>query len=512
MEPNEQALKNREIALANIAAGRSQDEGTISTATLSTPQFNFTVPSAPSPTNGQPLIDSSLESLLSAFNQPTQAENTGNELQTRILKSLESLGGRTARQGQLDVDAGLPEQRKQLQSVVGQLQALQKEAAAIPLQIEQEFEGRGATLGGVAPIEHGRLRDNAIKALGLSAIGQTLQGNIALAESNIARAIDLEFEPVEQELNVLNQLYSFNKDALERADKKRADSLNIVLNERSRLLETEKINKQEIYNIGLAAKKFGAPNSVAEAIFKSASREEAVAKAGTYLQDPKAQIELQNARLDTILKQKEIEYKEKQTRLLGEPSEEESKATLAALKEAQASIPVMRDKITAVDVLKEHSGLNSRVGTSFLNRAPRGFFGGVGRALTVVGIPSLGVVDKATGAGQEFAGGVHKLTAGLTVQALQDAKARGATFGALSDSELSILSQSATALTDWEIKKDNVPTGFWNIDEVSFKRELETIKTLTQRALQQSEGTVLGEDEEAIFQAIDELKAFNPAF
>ena len=175
----------------------------------------------------------------------------------------------------------------------------------------------------------------------------------------------------------------------------------------------------------------------------------------------------------------------------------------------------MQDKITAVDALKTNSGLNSRVGTSFLSRGSRGVLGTIGRAVSVVGLPSLlsGAIDSATGAGQDFAGGVHKLVGGLTLDNLIAAKARGATFGALSEGELGILASSATTINDWEIKDDSGRgTGFWNIDEASFKKELENIKTLTQRAITQSGGSLFSDEESALLDELYQgMGAFNPA-
>ena len=196
----------------------------------------------------------------------------------------------------------------------------------------------------------------------------------------------------------------------------------------------------------------------------------------------------EKAKFDQIIQQSDPLYKlqlakaQKEVSLLGEPTAAEKKANEAALKEAKAAIPVMQDKIAAVDALKQSGGIASRVGTTdFITR------GGLG-----------GVYADLTGQGQDFAGGVHKLVGGLTLQSLIDAKARGATFGALSEGELNILASSATAINDWEIKdKNGKGTGYWNIDATSFNKELDTIKTLTQRALQASGESVLSSDEQS---------------
>lgn len=214
-------------------------------------------------------------------------------------------------------------------------------------------------------------------------------------------------------------------------------------------------------------------------------------------------------KLDIAMKQAELDYKRKQTQLLGEPTATETKATTEAIKEAKSSLPIMQDKVKAVDTLSTHSGLSSRVGTGILSRTPKGVVGTIGKALTGVGALELpfDAYAKLSGSGQDFAGGVHKLTSGLSLDTLIEAKARGATFGALSDSELRILSSAATSLADWEVKDSKgVPQGIWNIDEKSFKRELNTIKDLTNRAILLKQGTLVGDDEDAL---LDNL--FNPS-
>lgn len=216
--------------------------------------------------------------------------------------------------------------------------------------------------------------------------------------------------------------------------------------------------------------------------------------------------------IDNAFKSKQISETQRhnlaQEAIAKDPTPAEVKATNEALQNAKASIPVMQDKVTSIDNLKNAPGMQSRVGTSFLSRkvAPgEGFFGklGVGVAETLKAPLTLGfgsaidLADKVTGQGQDFAAGVHKLVNGLTLQNLIDAKKAGATFGALSEGELSLLASSASTLNDWEIKDSKGQgTGVWNIDEGSFKKELDNIKTLTNRALLLSQGHLISPDEQ----------------
>lgn len=168
----------------------------------------------------------------------------------------------------------------------------------------------------------------------------------------------------------------------------------------------------------------------------------------------KGQIDIENA-------QKAFEAETARMKLAG--GGEKDKKITAADEQSQSQIEL-------INKIENHSGLDSRVGPNVFSR---GLFS----------------IQDRFGAGQDFAGQVHKMTSGLTLQSLIDAKERGATFGALSDSEMRILSNAATTISDWEKKDDKgVGQGVWNIDQASFKRELDVIRNLTQAAINRSAG------------------------
>ncbi len=243
--------------------------------------LNF--PDAKADPDYQGNAQASFEALLNAYNEPAPEEAAQDDFQSRILTSLDTLNNEGARNRELEAEAGLPQKRKDFQGVITQMQGLTNEAKAIPLQIQQEFQGRGATAAGVAPIQTSRLRENAIKSLTLSTIGQTYLDDIKAAEATIKTALDAEFEPERNKLATLKELYQFNKDKLERIDKKRADNLNIILKERERLLLSDEKQRESIYNIGLEAARAGASLAEANAIYRAKSREEAVALASPFL-------------------------------------------------------------------------------------------------------------------------------------------------------------------------------------------------------------------------------------
>lgn len=115
--------------------------------------------------------------------------------------------------------------------------------------------------------------------------------------------------------------------------------------------------------------------------------------------------------------------------------------------------------------LKDHKGLNSVVGPVALAR--------------------IDITDR-FGAAQDFIGSVDQLISDLSLDSLISAKERGATFGALSDTEMQILASAATKMGTWQKKNKDGETTHYEIDEKSFKSELDNISKIFDRAIKGS--------------------------
>jgi len=452
-------------ATKNISSGSLSDEEELQ------------VPDAPQSTDYTGVVDQQIAGLQQGVadldSQVAGTEAESDELRSQLLQSLEVLGTEKAKTQELEQQAGLDIQRKELQNVINELQTLQKEASAIPLAIQEEFAGRGVTAGGVEPIQTSRLRQNAIKSLSLSAIGQTLQGNISLAEQTIQRAIDAEFEPERQKLQILGQLYQFNREDLERVDKKRADAMGIMLAERERLLGIEEANKAEIYSIGRIASQFGAGTQLVQSVFKAKTKEEAVALAGQYLQDPMAKQALANAKLDNQIKQAQLNKIAKETQLLGVEQQTEIAKQMS---NKDTAIQAGEDLVTTLELLKTHKGITRAVGAYGIAR------------FTPFQIDKTAVND--------FTATVDQITKNMTLQKLLDVKAQGGTFGALSEKELELLADSATKINNWRRKRDDGSV-YYEIGEEAFITELNYIITKTNEAIQRQRGGILSPTEQS---------------
>lgn len=574
--PTEEQLRNRELAVQNIAQGLPQSTGiadsAINISDLQQTELQpLTIQPTPQPIDRTEAIGTSLQGILDSFNAPTQAETQQGDLQQQVLQSIQKLGGQQARQAELEEEAGLGIQRTELQSVISQLQGLQKEALAIPLQIQQEFAGRGVTRGGVAPIQTSRLRENAIKSLGLAAIGQTLQGNISLAQASIQNALDVEFEPERTRLQTLQQLYLFNKDALERADKRRSDQLAIFMNERDRILEIQRIDRNNAYDVGLIAQQNGAPADLVQQAFKSGTGEQAAVILGQFMQSPQAKQALRNALLDSQLKKINIARAQEELKILREfdgltPTQyakkldDEKKVIQAAkddVEKARLQGEALDRQIILLDSVLESSAIGSVVGPSVIGRAPTSKLGLVSRIVTPtiagavtgagvgliggpvgvagaaligagagfiggLGLASQGAVDYFTGSADKLIGQVEQFISQKFLQSLIDVKAQGATFGALQKAEQDALTQAATFIGQRRICDG--PSGRcvegatvvgYDMAEKDFREEFGTIQRLTRLARDRATGKTFTDDENNVFDKINQINNevnFNPAF
>ena len=436
------------------------------------------VPESPQTTDQTGVIDQQLAGLQQGVStidsQIAGTETQSDDLRTQLLETLSGLGEEQARTQELEQQAGLGIQRKELQNVINELQTLQKEAAAIPLSIQEEFAGRGATAAGVEPIQTGRLRQNAIKALSFAAIGQTLQGNISLAEQTIARAIDAEFEPQRQKLEVLGQLYKFNREDLERIDKKRSDQLGLYLDERKRVLDIQQADKQEIYNIGTIAQQYGADTQTVQAIFEAKTRKEAVLLAGKYLQDPLAKQDLINARLENELKRAQINKVARETALLGKDAQ--NQLTIDTQRASDA-VRAGEDHIATLNGLRNHKGMTKAVGSYKIAR------------WTPLQVDKSAVND--------FVSGVEQYIDQLTLDKLIESKAQGATFGALSDRELQVIASAATKISGYRRTRDDGSV-YFEVDEATFRAELLNLQTKIQDAVNRKRGGILDAGEVSV--------------
>lgn len=455
----------------------------------------------PTPTQIAPVT--ALDATPTPIPELPQAQLTGTEqeIQRRIQEQMglsEQLLGESAFRAQQEEALGIPQMMQTQNELASRLQALKNEALQIPLQLQQEAAARGITRGGLAPIQTARLRTNAIAALGVSSLLEASRGNIAMAQQMADRAVSQKFDPIREQLEVQRSNLELIKTSplASLEDKNRAIRMDAEMANRERAIAAQEADMRAINEFAVQAAQFGADASALQAIQGSKTRGEALQRASQFLgrefaEELKArqfQRSMQEAQYNLSVRKfnEDVRQFDEQMALKNaQIAEAKAQAEIEAAIEndeqekAQAMAQTMvQNKINLMAGIITSPALDSRVGPTPLTR---------GKLVT----PDV------FGAGDKFAGMVHQLVDQEFLDNLISVKAKGATFGALTDKEGEALRNAATQLNDWELKdKNGVGKGVWDIDEQSFREEIMRIQQLALKAHQVATGVdPIGDDD-----------------
>jgi len=89
-----------------------------------------------------------------------------------------------------------------------------------------------------------------------------------------------------------------------------------------------------------------------------------------------------------------------------------------------------------------------------------------------------------------FIGGVEQLISSGTIKSLIDAKANGATFGALSDRELGIIAASFSKIGKWKVEDKNGRVIGYNVSAKDMAEELNRIKASSEKVINDLQGKI----------------------
>lgn len=130
------------------------------------------------------------------------------------------------------------------------------------------------------------MRQKAIEVAGLSAVAQAYQGNVNMARNLAKDAINAQYQDQTTYIDNLNSQIQNSYTDLTAAEKKRADELLIVNNERIRNIEVEKEVKTNINNLAITAAQNGADPATVKTILSSKTEGEAIINSGQYIKVP----------------------------------------------------------------------------------------------------------------------------------------------------------------------------------------------------------------------------------
>jgi hypothetical protein len=379
-----------------------------------------------------------------------------------ISRLISSLGGAGNEQLALEQQRVNPiaDQLKTVEGTLGtqlaEYRAIQSQFDKQSADVEANAGRRGITTRMLTAqqgaIERAKLAELNAKAADINitqAEALALQGKLDLAQTQVNRAIDLKYKQIENEIEVKKFNLSLISDSLTKAEKKRAEALNFALNkEEERVRELKDIQKT-ILNNAMAS---NAPQSVLSAISNASTPEQVLQAGRGFLQNPaeKLSMEIQRAQLNKL--------RAEAGAIANKPAIEKAEKEAANMQR----LPAIKQELNLInEILGNERGLQVTANTTrfgrFIDRNRPAITRQVdGRFVTTGGRNENLAAEAAV------IGTVDTLLSTGTLNALIDAKNRGATFGALSDAELDKISASYSKLSSWAIRDKDTGkiTGF----------------------------------------------------
>lgn len=455
--------------------------------------------------------------------------NTQGKADSKAISDLQSLlGGKVADTAKTYNETGVTTIYNQLADLNAQATGLKNESLAIPIQIQNEFKGTGATDAGVKPIETSRLRDNALKALSLGQQAAIASAQYDKAKNYADQIIESKYTQIEADIKAKQtNLQALRDFDLTPAQNKLLKVQETQLQYEAQQLADKKATEKATSSLLVTAAQQNAPKAIQDQARKIAdnggSEAEVAAALGLYAGDywgTKMKIAQYNQTVANTNKTNAearaagsgssgsfpagittnspaqswlaqynsgaMSLEDIYTKIGSSKSAEVTKNELSALIAAQGGKRVLTMDDTQVSAINEQiKNINDLIGTNGYNykvisgQSQGGF---------------LGIGARITGAKDDALAMAQNLVSNQTLQSLADAKAKGITFGALSGPELNTVASAASRISAKAIvnKDTGKITGFSG-SQSEFKKDLEAIKTGLQNSIKSKTGlTSLG--------------------
>ena len=473
--PKPEITPEGQAAAGRIAAARearnAQVQPTISANALATPVEPVNPPTGTPPVNNGK-ADALISSTAKNFQNIIRSESENARRAKEIQEERAALTGSSAdfREDQ-NQQFGLPDFLREYDEVGQQLTAM-----------DEARQKRNLAIGTGNSIAQGNReitqndREAAIEASSLAARAQFLQGNIEIASTLVSQAVqDFNADRVFRNQQMTDQLTYFQGLADEETSQ--------LLEQEKRAYEEDQAMIERTQKAVDQAMQTGSATEGEVAMLTSPETTDEERLALSQLISARSAneirgIEMQSARTDLAIKARQLaKLREplvatRQTDVIDINGEKQLIDTQTGEIIATFGLETSVDEITmakdamfvnTLDSLKDHPGLNTSVGPTALTR--------------IAGIDAFGNKD-------DFIGSVENVVRTLTLNTFAEAKEKGMTFGAMSQGEWDILSESASKIAQWRVyDKEGVP-GFrrttenvagYDIDETNFKKELDVL-------------------------------------
>ena len=388
-----------------------------------------------------------------------RAEETMKSSQSDLVEFARSSLTPTEASVQAEGAQGVPQLEDELIDINNQIRAKE---AALTREIERMEKNPRGLFGGALEDEIRRVeREGTREIADLSIIALARQGKYDAAKARADRAVTAYLEDQRQEQEIRMFTFEQHKDLFDDAEQREFLTLQ---SDRDRKLNNIEADEKALSSAKIEAIRMAQLNSasseILSAIQSARTPEEVFQVAGKYgsvdLLDRAIKAE-QLAKLreepDILIPTDVIDQGGKKLLIntqTGEVIKDFGKSDIGL---EELRLAVEEQKIQQVDDLMSHGGLNSSVGP----------FKGTRIAL----IDQFGAKD-------DFIASVDQLTKEMTLDNLIKAKEEGATFGALSEGELKLLSDSASRINSWRVEDDG-RTEHFDASQKDFIEELATI-------------------------------------
>lgn len=203
------------------------------------------------------------------------------------LRALIAAGaGETAFGQEKEVAEGVPQIQATQRDLTAQLNAITKEAQAIPLGLTTlRAKEAGISTVGLGALQRDQLRETAVKSLTVSSLLEATRGNLATAQEAVDRAVAQKYGPIKEQIDIkiANLDLILKSPAYTQAEKRQAQEQKNKQEEIQRKTAEQETTQKRIWDISVNAAAGGAGAEILRRIQNAQTEEEALRIAQPFL-------------------------------------------------------------------------------------------------------------------------------------------------------------------------------------------------------------------------------------
>lgn len=412
------------------------------------------------------------QNFATSADQAAAAQAEAEKTQTSGVRDLmDFVSGRGAERVTTLAEADIPESQKQLADLTSKIKLRSEQLAQYADQtflgeevMRSDAAGRDITSSAFSAKARERRLQRAIEQTGKAASLRTdiataelMQNNITAATAQIDAALEAKYSPVEEALK--NEMFFLQRQwqLSDKTDQRAWEArMNVVEAQQDEIKDAKRLTEMMV--------QAGASPEEVKSVMSKGTPGEQRSSALSVL----GRITSEDRRMDLAIKAEQLKElrKPKEATRSTQIIEQNGNKMLIDSQTGEiistfgADVPedaIVKEKSTnfvnSIDTLKDHPGLNSSVGPTWYTRT---------------------ALADAFGAKDEFVGSVENVVRNLTLNTFAEAKEKGMTFGAMSQGEWDILSESATKIAQWRKIKDGSVVSY-DVSESAFKKELDVL-------------------------------------